>query len=128
MLKWRGCLKIWLPSKKQQGLFTKLHTSRKAATKTSFVISHKIAKNSKPFSEGEFVKECLMDFAALICPEKREAFKNVSLSRRTVNTLCCCCGFESRGFHYFRYIECLQRLQATRVYECHGRVLIHLKF
>lgn len=37
---------------KQQGLFTKLHTSRDAATKTSFVISHKIAKYSKPFSEG----------------------------------------------------------------------------
>lgn len=31
---------------KQQGFFTKLHTSRDAATRTSFVISHKIAKNS----------------------------------------------------------------------------------
>lgn len=35
---------------KQQGFFTKLHASRDAATKTSFLISHKIAKNSKPFS------------------------------------------------------------------------------
>jgi len=69
---------------KQQGFFTKLHTSRDAATKTSFVISHKIAKNSKPFSEGEFVKECLVDSAALICPEKKEAFEQVPLSRRTV--------------------------------------------
>ena len=66
---------------KQQGYFTKLHTSRDAATKTSFVISHKIAKNSKPFSEGEFVKECLVDSAALICPEKKEAFEQVPLSR-----------------------------------------------
>ncbi|XP_028439673.1 general transcription factor II-I repeat domain-containing protein 2-like [Perca flavescens] len=69
---------------KQQGFFTKLHTSRDAATKTSFVISHKIAKNSKPFSEGEFVKECLVDSAALICPEKKGAFEQVPLSRRTV--------------------------------------------
>lgn len=69
---------------KQQGFFTKLHTARDAATKTSFVISHKIAKNSKPFSEGEFVKECLVDSAALICPEKKEAFEQVPLSRRTV--------------------------------------------
>ncbi|XP_071059413.1 general transcription factor II-I repeat domain-containing protein 2B-like [Pseudochaenichthys georgianus] len=69
---------------KQQGFFTKLHTSRDAATKTSFVISHKIAKNSKPFSEGEFVKECLVDSAALICPEKKAAFEQVPLSRRTV--------------------------------------------
>lgn len=56
---------------KQQGFFTKLHTSRDAATRTSFVISHKIAKNSKPFSKGEFVKECMVDSAALICPEKK---------------------------------------------------------
>lgn len=66
---------------KQQGLFTKLHTSRDAATKTSFVISHKIAKNSKTFSEGEFVKECLADSTALICPEKKGAFEQVPLSR-----------------------------------------------
>ncbi|XP_073689371.1 general transcription factor II-I repeat domain-containing protein 2B-like [Garra rufa] len=69
---------------KQQGLFTKLHTSRDAATKTSFVISHKIAKNSKPFSDGEFIKECLVDSAALICLDRKEAFLNVPLSRRTV--------------------------------------------
>ncbi|XP_028253675.1 general transcription factor II-I repeat domain-containing protein 2 [Parambassis ranga] len=68
----------------QQGFFTKLHTSRDAATKTSFLISHKIAKNSKPFSEGEFVKECLVDSAALICPDKKGAFEQVPLSRRTV--------------------------------------------
>lgn len=69
---------------KQQGFFTKLHASRNAATTASFVISHKIAKNSKPFAAGEFVKECLVDSAALICPEKKEAFEKVPLSRRTV--------------------------------------------
>lgn len=70
--------------REQQGYFTKLHAARDAATKTSFMISHKIAKNCKPFSEGEFVKECLVDSAALICPEKKEAFEKVPLSRRTV--------------------------------------------
>lgn len=69
---------------KQTGFFTKPHGSRDAATRTSFVLSHKIAKNSKPFSEGGFVKECLVDSAALICPEKKEAFEQVPLSRRTV--------------------------------------------
>lgn len=68
----------------RQGFFTKLHTSRDAATRTSFVISHKIAKKSKPFSEGEFITECLVDSVALICPEKKEAFEEVPLSRRTV--------------------------------------------
>ena len=57
---------------KQQGIFTKLSTSRDGAIKTSFVISHKITKNSKPFSDGEFIKECLVDSAALICREKKK--------------------------------------------------------
>lgn len=47
------------------------------ATKTCFVISHKTAKNSEAFSEGEFIRECLVDAAALICPKKKEAFENV---------------------------------------------------
>ena len=46
--------------------------------------SHKIAKNSKPFSEGEFIKECFVESAALICPEKKGAFEQVPLSWRTV--------------------------------------------
>ena len=63
---------------KQQGCFTKLHSDSDAATRTSFVIPHKMAQNSKPFWEGEFVKECMVESAALLCPEKKEA------SRRTV--------------------------------------------
>ncbi|GCC27815.1 hypothetical protein chiPu_0006241 [Chiloscyllium punctatum] len=55
-----------------------------AHTKTSYVISHKIVRNSKPFSDGEFIKECLLDSAELLCLEKKEAFENVPLSRCTV--------------------------------------------
>ena len=71
----------------QQGLFTKLHTSRDAAVSTSYVISHKIARKSKALSDGEFIKECLLDSVALICPEKKGSFENVSLSRRTVTRM-----------------------------------------
>ncbi|GCC17350.1 hypothetical protein chiPu_0017532 [Chiloscyllium punctatum] len=55
-----------------------------AHAKTSYVISHKIARNSKSFSDGGFIKECLLDSAELICLEKKEAFENVPLSRHTV--------------------------------------------
>ncbi|GCC26309.1 hypothetical protein chiPu_0004725 [Chiloscyllium punctatum] len=55
-----------------------------AHVKTSYVISHKIATNSKLFSDGEFIKECLLDSAELICLKKKEAFENVPLSRSTV--------------------------------------------
>ncbi|XP_077113087.1 general transcription factor II-I repeat domain-containing protein 2-like [Ranitomeya variabilis] len=71
---------------RQKGLFTKLHASRDAAIRTSFGISHKIARNSKPFSDGEFGKECLVDSVAIICPEKKEAFSNVPLSSLSVIT------------------------------------------
>ena len=70
--------------REQQSYFTTLHAARNAVTKTSFMISHTIAKNCKPFSEGEFVKEYLVDSAALICSKKKEAFEKVPLSRRTV--------------------------------------------
>ncbi|GCC41366.1 hypothetical protein chiPu_0025430, partial [Chiloscyllium punctatum] len=55
-----------------------------AHAKTSYIISHTIARNSKPFSDGEFIKECLLDSAELIRLEKKKAFENVPFSRRTV--------------------------------------------
>ena len=64
----------------QQEFFTKRCTSRYAAVKTSYVISNKIARKSKPFSDGELIKECLVDSAELICPEKKGAFADVPLS------------------------------------------------
>lgn len=54
--------------------------SRGAAVKTSNVICHKIARKTKQFSDWEFIKKCLMDLSALICPERKRAFENVSLS------------------------------------------------
>ena len=65
---------------KQQNVLAKLHTSMEVAVKTSFVIAHKFAKNSKPFFNGEFIKECFVDSASLLRPEKKETFENVCLS------------------------------------------------
>jgi hypothetical protein len=38
---------------KQQGLFTKLHSANYRIARASYALSHKIAKHSKPFTEGE---------------------------------------------------------------------------
>ena len=40
----------------------------------------------KPFTEGDFVKDCLKVVVEVICPEKKKIFFNVtpSLSARTV--------------------------------------------
>lgn len=54
------------------------------AVKASYVLAWEIAKASKPFSEGEFVRTCMLKAAELVCPENRNAYANISLSRPTV--------------------------------------------
>ncbi|KAG0721741.1 General transcription factor II-I repeat domain-containing protein 2 [Chionoecetes opilio] len=38
----------------------------------------------KPFTDGDFIKECIMVVIDSLCPEKRSAFESVSQSPRTV--------------------------------------------
>ena len=70
--------------KKQQTLFTKQSTLQDSATEASFMIAYNLAKRNKPFSDGEFVKQCMVDCASVLCPDVRSKFENVSLSRRTI--------------------------------------------
>uniref|UniRef100_A0A8C8WP60 SPIN-DOC-like zinc-finger domain-containing protein n=1 Tax=Panthera leo TaxID=9689 RepID=A0A8C8WP60_PANLE len=55
-----------------------------AAVKCSYVISEKIARASKPFTDGEFIKDCLLSAAEILCPEQKPAFANISLTGNTV--------------------------------------------
>ena len=48
------------------------------------LIANDIALASKPFCEGEFVKTCILKAAEIVCPEKRQVFANISLTRNTV--------------------------------------------
>ena len=43
-----------------------------------------IAKLCKPFTEGEFIKDCMMKMVEKICAEKKQAFANVCLACNTV--------------------------------------------
>lgn len=65
-------------------MFTKSRETHDGAVKASYIIANKIAAASKPYSEGEFIKACMLTAAELVCPEKRQAFGNISLSRNTV--------------------------------------------
>ena len=42
-----------------------------------------VAAVSKPFSEGEFLKECVVETASLLCPQNKSKFENIRLSRKT---------------------------------------------
>ena len=68
----------------QQAMFTKAKSQSEAAVKASYIVAAEIAKSSRPFTEGEFVKNCMIKVCDAVCPEKRQAFLNVSLSRNTV--------------------------------------------
>lgn len=65
-------------------MFTKAKSRSEAAVKASFIVAAEVAKSARPFTEGEFVKNCMMKVCDVLCPDQRQAFSNVSLSRNTV--------------------------------------------
>lgn len=70
----------------QQNIFKKQNSSQKLATRASYVVAYNIAKSNKTFSDGEFVKTCLLQVCDILCPEKTRDFEAVSLSRKTITS------------------------------------------
>ncbi|XP_039206569.1 general transcription factor II-I repeat domain-containing protein 2A-like [Crotalus tigris] len=68
----------------QQHMFTKAKSQSEAAVKASFIVAEEIAKSTLPFAEGEFLKRCMIKVCEVLCPDQKQAFFNVSLSRNTV--------------------------------------------
>lgn len=68
----------------QQQLFQRANHSQRCATKASYVLAYNIAKSNKAFSDGEFIKQCMIDVCDIMCPEKKNDFQSLSLSRRTI--------------------------------------------
>lgn len=60
---------------KQQQMFHKQRTQLDNVVKASFIVSSKIAKSLKPFAEGEFIKECLLEVSEVMCPERKQILK-----------------------------------------------------
>lgn len=69
---------------KQQNLFRRIASESLSAVEASYAVSYKIAKALKPFTTGDFVKDCMLTAVEITCPEKRQCFSNISLSRNTV--------------------------------------------
>uniref|UniRef100_A0A8C4SXG7 SPIN-DOC-like zinc-finger domain-containing protein n=1 Tax=Erpetoichthys calabaricus TaxID=27687 RepID=A0A8C4SXG7_ERPCA len=68
----------------QQTLFFKVHKEGVACVKASYALAELIASNAKPYTEGDFIKQCIVRAAEIVCPEKAKAFKDISLTRNTV--------------------------------------------
>lgn len=73
----------------QQTFFTWAKSQSEAAVKASFIVAEEIAKSARPFTEGEFLKSCMMKVCDVLCPDNRQILANVSLSRNTVADRVC---------------------------------------
>jgi len=62
----------------------KYHKDSEASVKASYIIAQKIAAKSKPFTDGEFIKECMEAASEVLCPAKKQLFSKSSLSFVTV--------------------------------------------
>ena len=70
--------------KQQQTAFEKTSSLQRNATKASFVLANKIAKQNKSFAEAEFIKDCMIDAVSVVYPEVKSKVDAISLSRRTI--------------------------------------------
>ena len=68
----------------QQHFFFRANKIQENATAASYEVVKLIAQHGKPFSDGDFIKQCLIKVTEVMCPEKVQDFNNVSLSRNTV--------------------------------------------
>ena len=68
----------------QQAVIANLSSPQESVVAASYIVAEAIAKRCKPFSDGEFVKECFLRVADVLCPEKKEQFEQISLSRQTI--------------------------------------------
>ncbi|KAF2881004.1 hypothetical protein ILUMI_25152 [Ignelater luminosus] len=55
-----------------------------APTKTCYLIAYKIAKECRPLVDGEFVKECMLEASHLLCPDQKQLFENINLTKDTL--------------------------------------------
>ena len=65
-------------------MFQKPSSLQRNATKASFVLPNKIAKQNKSFAEAEFIKDCMVDAVSVVGPEVKSKVEAISLSRRTI--------------------------------------------
>ena len=71
----------------QQNTLFQQSAVHESITKASFLLAFKSAQASKPFSNGEFIKQCMVETAGLLCPDTKSKYEQISLSCRTVT--CC---------------------------------------
>ena len=67
----------------QQKIFQNVRTWVDSTVKASYVVAYLIAKKSKPFTDGEFIKQCIESMVDTVCPGKKGgiSLKSVCFTR-----------------------------------------------
>ncbi|XP_054767064.2 SCAN domain-containing protein 3-like [Lytechinus pictus] len=68
---------------KSVAVFSRGGTAQEKAAEVSLRVSWILNKNKLPFTASEVVKECMVETAKVLCPEKVETFKKIPLSNDT---------------------------------------------
>ena len=63
---------------------TAVQTAATSNTTASYRVAYLAATRFKPFTDGEFVKDCVLAIANEVCPEKKAIFQKISLSAPTL--------------------------------------------
>ena len=70
--------------KQQSSVFQRQITELENITLASYKVAQLIAKDKRPFTDGDFVKKCMMAVAETVCSEKIKLFSGFSFSARTI--------------------------------------------
>ena len=68
----------------QQSVFKKLIDENENAITACYVVAEKVARFSRPFTDGEFARVCIQDVANVMVPKQAHLFEKISLSRTTI--------------------------------------------
>jgi hypothetical protein len=63
-----------------QNIFNVKCIRNESGVRASYVVAEKIAKTGRPFTNSEFVKECMLAVTEDVCPNRKNVFEDISLS------------------------------------------------
>lgn len=52
---------------------------QESATEVSYMLSHKLVKQSEPFSDGECLTDCMVQAVSILHPDNKGQFQNVTI-------------------------------------------------
>lgn len=64
---------------------SELNCTSETAVRASYIVALKIAKSGRLFTDGQFVKECLLECSEVMCPSVVAQFEALSLSEQTIS-------------------------------------------